>query len=215
MPASYGGRLSSILDVRQKDGNNQKYGVQGGIGLISSRLMVEGPIAKDRASFLIAGRRSYADIFLPLAPDENIRNNTLYFYDMNFKLNYDINENNRVFASGYLGKDVFAVKNPLSGSGFGMNYGNSTFTFRWNHLFSQKLFSNLTLLHSDYNYQLGSDDEVQGFTWDSRMKNHSIRNDFVYYMNPNNTIKFGAFITYHHFFSWYYSRNGRNSAQCS
>ena len=200
IPAAYGGRLSSLLDVRQKDGNNQKYGVNGGVGLISSRLMVEGPIVKEKASFLVAGRRSYADIFLPLAPNKNLRNNTLYFYDMNFKVNLDINENNRVFASGYLGKDVFALKNPVSGSGFGMNYGNNTYTLRWNHLFNQKLFSNFTLLRSDYMYELGSDDAVQGFTWNSRMKNITFKNDYGFYLNPSNTIRFGVFGTYHHFY---------------
>lgn len=199
MPAAYGGRLSSLLDVRQKDGNNKKYGATGGIGLISSRLMVEGPIISDKASFLIAGRRSYADFFLPLAPNKDIRNNTLYFYDMNFKLNTEINDNNRVFASGYLGKDVFALKSPIDNSGFGMDYGNTTFTLRWNHLFSHKLFSNFTVLRSDYSYKLGSDDDVQGFNWDSRMTNYSFKNDYGFYLNPSNTIKFGVFASYHHF----------------
>ncbi len=200
IPAAYGGRLSSLLDVRQKDGNNQKFGVAGGVGLISSRLMVEGPIIKEKASFLVAARRSYADIFLPLAKNKDLRNNTLYFYDMNFKVNADINENNRVFASGYLGRDVFGVKNPFNGSSFGIDYGNNTFTLRWNHLFSQKLFSNVTLLRSDYSYNLNSDDDVQGFNWKSRMKNYSLRNDYGYYINPYNTLKFGIFGTFHHFY---------------
>lgn len=198
MPAAYGGRLSSLLDVHQKEGNSKKFGVKGGIGLISSRLMVEGPIAKNKASFLVAGRRSYADIFLPLAPNKDIRNNKLYFYDFNFKVNAEINEKNRVFASGYIGNDVFGV-NSSGGSDFGMSYGNKTFTLRWNHLFSNKLFSNFTLLRSDYSYQLGSNDPNQNFTWDSRMTNYNFKNDYGYFLNPDNTIKFGIFVTYHQF----------------
>jgi hypothetical protein len=199
IPAAYGGRLSSLLDVRQKDGNNRKLGATGGIGLISSRLMIEGPIVKDKASFLVAARRSYADMFLPLAKNKELQNNTLYFYDMNFKVNAEINENNRIFASGYLGKDVFELKSPVDGAGFGMDYGNNTFTLRWNHLFSQKLFSNFSIIRSDYNYSLGSDAEVQGFNWDSKMTNYSFKNDYGYYLNPSNTIKFGVFVSYHHF----------------
>lgn len=208
IPAAYGGRLSSLLDVRQKDGNNRKFGATGGIGLISSRLLVEGPIVKEKASFLLAARRSYADIFLPLSKREEVQNNTLFFYDLNFKLNYDLNENNRVFASGYFGKDVFALKNPVNNSNFGISYGNKTFSFRWNHLFSQKLFSNTSLLFSDYQYQLKSDDAVQGFQWDSQMKNLSLRNDYGYYLNPSNTIKFGLFATRHHFFPGNIQGNG-------
>lgn len=199
IPAEFGGRLSSLLDVNQKEGNNHKLGLAGGVGLISSRLMVEGPIVKERSSFLVAARRSYADLFLPLAPNKDLKNNTLYFYDMNFKVNSDINENNRIFASGYLGRDVFGLKNPVNGSSFGMDYGNQTFTFRWNHLFNQKLFSNFTLLRSDYNYKLGSDDDVQGFNWQSNMTNYSFKNDYGFYLNPSNTIKFGAFLSHHHF----------------
>jgi len=210
IPAAYGGRLASLLDVHQKEGNNKKFGVKGGIGLISSRLMVEGPIKKNKASFLIAGRRSYADIFLPLAPKEEIRDNTLYFYDVNFKVNAELNENNRVFMSGYVGRDVFGVKKHGRGN-MGMDYGNNTLTLRWNHLFSRKLFSNFTLVRSNYNYKLQSDQRNQNFTWKSKMTNYTFKYDFGYFLNPDNTVKFGVFSTFHNFFPGIITANDENS----
>jgi len=197
MPAAYGGRLSSLLDVHQKEGNNKNYGVTGGLGLISSRLLIEGPLVKSKSSFLIAGRRSYADIFLPLAPNKDLRNNKLYFYDFNFKVNADINDKNRIYASGYFGRDVIKMAN---GVNFGLDWGNNTATVRWNHLFSNKLFSNFTLLRSDYNYSLGGNSQSQSFTWISRMTNYSLKNDYGYFLNPDNTIKFGIFTSYHQFY---------------
>ena len=135
IPAAYGGRLSSLLDVQMKDGNSKKIGFSGSIGTVSSKLTLEGPIIKDRTTFLIAGRRTYADLFLPFAKDENVRDSKLYFYDLNLKLSHVINENNRLYLSGYSGRDIF--KNEFASIGF----GNQTASLRWNHLFSQKLSS--------------------------------------------------------------------------
>ena len=150
MPAQYGGRLASVMDVRMNDGNNKNYEVSGGLGLIASRLMVQGPIKKDKGSFLISGRRTYADMFLKLSPNESQRNNKLYFYDLNLKANYTIGEKDRIFLSGYFGKDVLSVANI-----FGIDWGNATGTLRWNHVFNAKLFSNTSLIYSNYNYNIG------------------------------------------------------------
>lgn len=194
IPASYGGRLSSLLEVRMKDGNSKKFSATGGIGSISSRLTLEAPIIKDKTSFILAGRRTYADVFLPLAKNKDIRNNRLYFYDLNAKINHIINDNNRIFISSYLGRDVF--KNQFAG----IDFGNSTLTLRWNHLFNPRLFSNLTLIHSNYDYKLGTPEgRPDAFEWNSRLKDHSIKFDFTWFTDPDNTFKFGAVSTYHHF----------------
>ncbi|MDP4187079.1 MAG: TonB-dependent receptor [Bacteroidota bacterium] len=193
IPASFGGRLSSVLDVRMKDGNSKKFSGNGGIGLISSRLMLEGPIFNDKTSFVVAGRRTYADLFLPLASNKDIRHNRLYFYDMNLKLNHQINENNRLYLSGYFGRDVF--KNEISE----MNFGNQTFTLRWNHLFSKKVFSNLSIIHSRYDYMLSTSDNANGYEWWSNMSDESLKMDFSYFLNPKNTLKYGFATTYHGF----------------
>jgi len=195
IPASAGGRLSSLLDIRMKDGNKKEFSGSGGIGTISSRLTLEGPLEKDKASFLLSGRRSYADLFLPLASDEDIRNNKLYFYDLNAKGNYNINKNNRLFLSGYYGRDVF--KNP----DFKMGWGNNTSTVRWNHLFSNNLFSNFTFVKSNYDYSLGvPEGEPNSFLWKADLNDYTMKADFGYYPNPNSTIKFGIQSTYHRFF---------------
>lgn len=192
IPAAYGGRLSSLLDVRMNDGNNRELAGAGGIGTISSRLTLEAPIFSERGSFLISGRRTYADIFLPLARDTAVRDNSLYFYDLNGKINYTINDKNRLFISAYNGKDVFA--NDFAG----LTFGNGTFTFRWNHLFSKRLFSNFTLVNSRYLYQLGTpDDAVPRFTWLSRLTDYALKADFIYYLSPQHTFRFGASSTYH------------------
>lgn len=146
-PAEYGGRLSSVLDVKMNDGNNQNFGVSGGIGNISSRLTVEGPIVKDKGSFIVSGRRTYADLFLVFVDD--LQDVGLYFYDLNAKANYRINQNNRVFLSGYFGRDV------LGTGSFGIDWGNTTATARWNHLFSDKLFSNTSFIFSNYKLGIG------------------------------------------------------------
>jgi hypothetical protein len=192
IPSQYGGRLSSLLDVRMKDGNMKKLEATGGIGVISSRLSIEGPVIRDKMSFIIAGRRSYADIFLPFARDKDLRKNKLYFYDLSAKINYIINENNRIFLSGYFGKDVFKFTDI-----FKMSWGNNTETVRWNHLFSQKLFSNLSFILSDYKYNLGASLGSVSFDWISNLKDLGLKYDFSYYLNTNNTIKYGLSGIYH------------------
>jgi hypothetical protein len=186
MPAEYGGRLSSVLDIKMNDGNNQKFGVSGGIGLISSRLNVEGPIVKDKGSFTISARRSYADIFLKLSSDSSIRDSRLYFYDLNAKANYRLNEKNRLFLSGYFGKDVLGFKKL-----FGFDWGNSTGTLRWNHLFSEKLFSNTSLIFSNYNYNIDINAGTAKFNIISRIRDWNLKQDFEYYPGIRSTIKFG------------------------
>lgn len=190
-PAEYGGRTSSVLDVRMKEGNNQNYHVGGGIGLISSRLSVEGPIVKDKSSFLITGRRTYADLFLKLSPDELINNNQLYFYDLNMKANYIIDDKNRLYLSGYFGRDVFMFQKR-----FGINWGNSTGTLRWNHIWSEKLFSNTSVIYSDFDYNVNILQDA-GFSLTSIIKNWNFKQEFQYFMNSKNTMSFGLNSTYH------------------
>jgi len=192
IPASSGGRLASLLDVRMKDGNMKKFSATGGIGMISSRLTLEGPIQKDKTSYLIAGRRFYADLFLPLSSNEDIRNNKVHFYDLNMKVNHIFNDKNRFFLSAYTGRDVFT--NDFAG----MNYGNKTITSRWNHLFSQKVFSNFSFIYSVYDYELYTpDNQPNGFKWDSHLNDLSFKADFNVYANPLTTYKFGLISTYH------------------
>ena len=158
IPSRYGGRLSSILDVRMKEGNKKKITVNGGVGFIFSRLSVEAPLIKDKSSMIIAARRSYIDILAKPFLDESFEGSALNFYDLTLKTNYDINDYNRLFLSGYFGRDNFQFADNA-----GFNWGNKTGTIRWNHLFSERLFSNLTFYYSDYDYQLnfGDDSEKQ------------------------------------------------------
>jgi len=194
IPASSGGRLSSLLDVRMKDGNLRKFSVTGGVGTIASRLTLEGPIVKDKASFIVSGRRTYADIFLKLSNDAENRKTRIYFYDFNAKVNYNIDKNNRVFVSAYYGKDIF--KNNL----FKMGWGNNTLTARWNHLFSQKLFSNFAIVHSRFDYELGvPEGQVNSFEWKSNLTDNGAKADFTYYPNSSNTVKFGVSSIFHSF----------------
>ena len=188
IPARFGGRASSVLDIYQKDGNSKKFSMNGGIGLISSRLLAEGPIVKDKGSFLIGGRASYAHLFLKLSNNEN----SAYFYDLNTKLSYKVNKNNNLYLSGYFGRDVFEIA-----ESFINTYGNSTLNVRWNHLFSDKLFSNLSLIYSDYYYGLNLD--FVGFNWDSGIKNYNIKYDFKYYLGDKFKINFGANALYYDF----------------
>lgn len=192
MPAQYGGRLSSVLDIRMNDGNNQDYQVSGGIGLISAKLNVEGPIQKDRSSFLITGRRTYADMFLKLAKDSSLRNNTLYFYDLNAKLNYLIGERDRLYLSGYFGKDVLAA-----GQTFGLDWGNATGTLRWNHIFSNKLFSNTSFIFSNYNYNIAIRNGANAFDIFSQIRDLNLKQEFQWYLNNKNNIRFGFNSIYH------------------
>lgn len=194
IPAQFGGRLSSILDIQMKEGNNKRFAMSGGIGTISSRFTIEGPIVADKSSFVVSARRTYADVFLKLSPDENINSNILYFYDLNAKANVQLNDRNKIFLSGYFGRDVFNFDNT-----FGLNWGNATGTFRWNHLFSNRLFLNTTFLYSSFDYGFSVDDEVNNFDWKSNLKEQSLKLDFTYYANPDNQIAFGSNTIYHQF----------------
>ena len=194
IPASFGGRLSSLLDIRTKDGNNQRYAVTGGIGLISSRLTAEGPLG-DKASAIVSVRRTYADVFLKLSKDEMQRKSSLYFYDMNAKVNYRIDDNNRIFLAGYFGHDNFLLNGLAE-----MNFGNKTLTARWNHIFSPKLFSNFTLTSSWYDYYLRNDMYGQfGQELKSRLMDYGLKADFSYIPNPGHSVKFGYNFTFHGF----------------
>lgn len=194
IPASVGGRLSSLLDIRMKNGNTKKISGYGGIGTVSSRLTLEGPIGEnEKTSFLLSGRRSYVDLFLKLSSDEDVKNNTVYFYDLNAKINHRFNDKNRLFVSAYLGRDKF------KSSDNELNFGNQTVTIRWNHLFANKLFLNTTLLYSKYNYELSNKLEADAFKWVSNLEDYSTKLDFNYFLNSKNTIKFGGIVTYHQF----------------
>ena len=195
IPAEYGGRLSSVVDIRMNDGNTKEFGVSGGIGLISSRLTVQGPIVKNKGSFIISGRRTYADLFLKLSNDSNQRRTSLYFYDLNLKANYDLNPKNHIFFSSYLGRDVFNFANQ-----FGINWGNKTATFRWNHLFSNQLFLNSSLVFSDYNYAITLEGANRSVQINSGIRDFLLKEDFQYFINPQNSVKFGFNSSYHQFF---------------
>ena len=188
IPAAYGGRLSSVLDVYQKDGNSKENKLSGGIGLISSRLLFEGPIQKNKSSFLIAGRGSYAHLFLKLTDIENIA----YFYDLNTKSNFKIDEKNTIFLSGYFGRDLFRLNNTFSNT-----YGNSTFNVRWNHLINDKTFSNTSLIYSDYYYGLTLD--FIGFNWNSGIKNLNVKFDLKNYFTDNIQFNYGLNSIYYEF----------------
>jgi hypothetical protein len=183
-PAQYGGRLSSVLDVKMKEGNNKNYTVNGGIGLISSRLSIEGPIQEDKSSFIISGRRTYADVFLKAT--EKFKDNILYFYDLNAKANYKINDKNRIYFSGYFGKDELGL-----GSSFGINWGNKTGTVRWNRIINNKLFLNTSFIYSDYSYNVGLKNGETNFNVNSNIKDVNLKQDYTFYLNPKNTIRYG------------------------
>ena len=188
IPAKYGGRVSSVLDIYQKEGNSSKFNANGGIGLISSRLLLEGPIKKDKGSFLLAGRSSYAHLFLPLFNIDNIA----YFYDLNTKLSYNLNATNSIFLSGYFGRDVFRLSDSFENT-----YGNTVVNFRWNHLFSDKLFSNLSLIYSDYYYGLKLD--FVEFDWESGIRHFHIKYDFKHYLSNNFKLEYGLNSIYYKF----------------
>ncbi|MDF5689387.1 TonB-dependent receptor [Aquirufa aurantiipilula] len=196
IPAQYGGRVSSILDVKMKEGNTKKLEVNGGIGVIFSRLSIEAPLIKDKASFIVAARRSYIDILAKPFLTGNNANAQFNFYDLTAKVNYNINSKNTVFLSGYFGRDVF-------GTGFGFNWGNGTLSARWNHVFSNKLFLNATSFYSNYDYLLDSDLENKrpndSFRWTSNIVNLSFKPDFTYYITPDNTLTFGGQILSYEF----------------
>lgn len=190
IPARFGGRASSVLDIYQKDGNSKGFHVNGGIGLISSRILAEGPLVKDKGSFLIGGRSSYAHLFLKLSEEQ--KNNSAYFYDLNTKLSYKLDSNNSLYLSGYFGRDVFSLNKSFTNI-----YGNATLNLRWNHLFSEKLFSNLSLIYSDYYY--GLDLDFVGFKWDSGIRNYNIKYDFKNYISDKFKLNYGVNGIYYEF----------------
>ena len=189
-PAQFGGRLSSVLDVKMKEGNNKNYQVSGGLGLISSRLTMEGPIQKEKSSFIISGRRTYADLFAKLSTD--FKDIKLYFYDLNAKANLAINDKNKIYFSGYFGKDEFSVSKM-----FGSDWGNATATLRWNSILNRKLFSNTSFICSNYDFNVGFESGGSEINYNSHIKDLNLKQDFSYYPNTNNTIRFG-FNAIHH-----------------
>ena len=193
IPAEYGSRISSVLDVRQKEGNSNFTEASGGIGLISSRLMVEGPLW-DKSSFMVAGRRSYGDLFLALSNDSTIRDNKLYFYDLNMKLNSWLGEKDRLFLSSYMGRDAFKF-----GSLFASSWGNETVNLRWLHLFSDRVVSNLSYNFNDYDYLISILPEGFEFDWESKIKNHQLKYDVSYFHSNEHQIKGGLSVNKYHF----------------
>jgi hypothetical protein len=187
IPARFGGRLSSILEVRTKDGNNKKFALSGGIGSMASRLMVEGPIKKDKSSFIVSGRTSNIGLYLKAADTDNGVN----FYDINGKINWRANNNNRFFVAAYTGRD----KITFDGGDAAFGWGNSTATFRWNHLFNERLFSNTSLIASNFDYLLEIKDPAMGFKWTSNLQEISLKNDLSYFLNTNNELTFGYHLT--------------------
>ncbi|MBN2668620.1 MAG: TonB-dependent receptor [Bacteroidales bacterium] len=192
IPAEFGGRLSSVMDIKMKEGNSKQLSVSGGIGLIASKLTIEAPIVKDKGSFIISGRRTYADLFLKLSKNEAQKNSSLYFYDLNLKANYKIGENDRIYLSGYFGQDHFGFNNV-----FGFDWGNKTATLRWNHIASEKLFSNTSLIYSDYSYLI--DIQVADFKIGSKINDINLKQDFDYFLNRKMKLKFGGNIIHHTF----------------
>ena len=216
IPARFGGRASSVLDIRQREGSNKKFKGEGGLGLLFSRLTLEGPIKKDKVSYLISGRRSYFDLFFPLLGNE-VKNTKVYFYDLNTKLAWNINENNKLFISGYFGADVMKLKfsddtteendSESSDESINFNWKNATATVRWNHLFSDRLFMNVSGIYSQYNYALSfsnsnggnSEDSSVLFTWKSSIENWIFKPDFTFYQNPTTKFRFGIHNTFYKF----------------
>jgi hypothetical protein len=197
-PAEYGGRLSSVVDIKMNEGNNKEYHVSGGIGIIASRLAIEGPIIKNKGSFMIAARRTYADLFLrllsPRGVDSTASKSTLYFYDLNLKANYQFSEKDKLYFSCYLGRDNFNL-----GGSLGLDWGNVTATTRWNHIISDKIFSNTSLIFSLYSYRFNVAAGDLTLKVVSEIKDWNLKEDFHYYLNSNNTIKFGFNSIYHTF----------------
>ena len=189
IPARYGGRAASVVDIQMKDGNNQHFAGSGGVGLISSRLTLEGPIVKDRSSFIVSGRRSYADL-MAIGSGLLESGTSLYFYDLNAKINYRFNDNNRLFLSGYFGKDDFGFQD------FGTEWGNATGTLRWNSVLGPRLFANITMIYSKFNYGFNLADDIK---MTSGIEDFAMKEDLSLYLNPNHTLKFGFNSTLHRF----------------
>ncbi len=202
MPANYGGRLASVLDIQMKEGNNKKFGVEGGLGFVSSRLTVEGPIKKDTSSFIVSARRTFIDLFFgkPFVSDESeISGNKYYFYDLNAKVNYRLSDKDRLFLSGYFGRDIFKFKSPDSDFFIEVPWGNATATARWNHLFNNKLFLNTSLIYTDYNFSFEGGQNDFSFKLFSGITDYNIKEDFTWLPNIRHNVKFGAQYIFHVF----------------
>ncbi len=201
MPANYGGRLSSVLEVNMNEGNNKRFGVKGGLGIISSRLTVEGPLKKDKGSFIVSGRRTYIDVLAKaFIPDSSpFAGSGYYFYDLNAKFNYKVGEKDRIFLSGYYGKDVFTFADKNGGFSADMPWGNGIAAFRWNHVFNSKIFMNVTSTFSDYKFKFGSKQDEFKIEFLSGIQDYGTKVDFSYYPNTKHRIKWGVNYVYHIF----------------
>ncbi len=201
MPAEYGGRLSSVLDITMKDGNNKKYQAEGGIGLLSSRLTLQGPIEKNKSSFIVSGRRTYIDVLSKpfMSEDNAFSGSGYYFYDLTTKINYRISDKDRLYLSGYFGRDVFSFSNSDNGIGIEIPWGNATTSLRWNHLFNDKLFMNTSLIFSDYRFEFNIAQQEFELKIFSGINDWNTKIDFLYQPNQRHTIKFGSNYTYHEF----------------
>lgn len=200
MPANYGGRISSVLDIQMKEGDDSRFGIEGGISIVSSRLTFEGPIVKKKGSFIISGRRTYVfDIAQPFIQGTAFEGTNYYFYDLNLKANYRLGKKDRIFLSGYFGRDVLNFSNPERGFKFDMPWGNATATLRWNHIFGDKLFMNTTLIFNDYDFSIGGGLDDFQFNLFSGIRDYGTKVSFDYYPSPRHQIKFGMDYTYHIF----------------
>lgn len=201
MPAQYGGRLSSVLDIAMKDGNNQKMEGEGGIGLIASRFSLQGPIKKNKASYMLSVRRTYVDALVKpfIKKSSSFYGSGYYFYDLNAKVNYRFSEKDRLYLSGYFGRDVFNFNNAKRSFKSNIPWGNSTATLRWNHVFGPRLFSNTTLLYNDYKFKFAAAQDNFEIALSSGIRDGSMKIDFDYYPMPFHKVKFGGLITYHKF----------------
>ncbi len=201
MPAQYGGRLSSVLDVSMKEGNMNKYEVEGGLGLLASRLSVQGPIVKQKASFIVSYRRTYLDLLVsPFVPrSSSFYGSGYYFYDLNVKVNFQFSEKDRIYLSGYFGRDVFNYNDARRSFSTDIPWGNSTATLRWNHVFNRRLFANTTLLYNDYKFAFNGAQDNFVLNLSSGIHDLSAKTDFDYYLNPKHKIRFGGLYTFHTF----------------
>ncbi len=198
MPAQYGGRLSSVLDIQMKEGNDKTYGVEGGIGLIASRITVEGPIKKEKSSFIVSARRTYAlDMAQPFINKTKFAGTNYYFYDLNTKINYTFSDKDRLYLSGYFGRDVLIFNAKEQGFKFRLPYGNATATLRWNHVFSKKLFMNVAGVYNDYDFSAGGGQDVFQFNVFSGVRDYNAKVDFDYFASPQHTIRYGVNYTHH------------------
>ena len=201
MPSQYGGRLSSVLDVSMKDGNTNQFQAEGGLGLIASRISIQGPISKDRASFIVSARRTYVDALVKpfIKKSSNFYGSGYYFYDLNAKMNYRFSDKDRLYLSGYFGRDVFSFNNKELSFKANIPWGNSTATMRWNHVFNRKLFANSTLVYNDYHFSFGAAQDNFEIKLSSGIKDGNAKVDFDYYPSGQHKIKFGGLLTYHRF----------------